>query len=71
MAQDPTQRLLHQARFLKSAQNVEQCPPDAGFEVAFAGRSNAGKSSAIKISGVKNPMMALAHVWEIRCIEID
>ncbi|HBL85970.1 MAG TPA: YihA family ribosome biogenesis GTP-binding protein, partial [Alcanivorax sp.] len=37
MAQDPTQRLLHQARFLKSAQNVEQCPPDAGFEVAFAG----------------------------------
>ena len=47
MAQDPTQRLLHQARFLKSAQNVEQCPPDAGFEVAFAGRSNAGKSSAI------------------------
>lgn len=47
MRQDPTQRLLHQARFLKSAQTVEQCPPDEGFEVAFAGRSNAGKSSAI------------------------
>ena len=54
MAQDPTQRLLHQARFLKSAQNVEQCPPDAGFEVAFAGRSNAGKSSAInRLTGQK------------------
>ena len=47
MPQDPTQRLLHQAQFLKSAQTVEQCPPDEGFEVAFAGRSNAGKSSAI------------------------
>lgn len=47
MPQHPTQRLLHQARFLKSAQTVEQCPPDEGYEVAFAGRSNAGKSSAI------------------------
>ncbi len=43
----PAQRLLHQAAFLKSAQTVEQCPPDEGLEVAFAGRSNAGKSSAI------------------------
>ncbi|AFT72549.1 GTPase, putative [Alloalcanivorax dieselolei B5] len=43
----PAQRLLHQAAFLKSAQIVEQCPPDEGLEVAFAGRSNAGKSSAI------------------------
>lgn len=47
MSQSPTERLLHQARFLKSAQSVEQCPADEGFEVAFAGRSNAGKSSAI------------------------
>ncbi|KAF0808600.1 GTP-binding protein [Alcanivorax xiamenensis] len=43
----PAQRLLHQAAFLKSAQIVDQCPPDEGLEVAFAGRSNAGKSSAI------------------------
>ena len=35
------------ARFLTSAARLEQCPPDAGWEVAFAGRSNAGKSSAI------------------------
>ncbi len=33
--------------FLKSAQTIEQAPPDVGAEVAFAGRSNAGKSSAI------------------------
>jgi len=36
-----------QVRFLTSAHEVSQCPPDAGVEVAVAGRSNAGKSSAI------------------------
>lgn len=35
------------ARFLKSAPTLLECPPDSGTEVAFAGRSNAGKSSAI------------------------
>ncbi len=33
--------------FLKSAQKPDQFPPDSGREVAFAGRSNSGKSSAI------------------------
>ena len=33
--------------FMTSASKVSQCPPDQGWEVAFAGRSNAGKSSAI------------------------
>ena len=36
-----------QARFLLSVASVPQFPPDHGAEVAFAGRSNAGKSSAI------------------------
>ena len=36
-----------QAEFLTSAAKLDQCPDDTGFEVAFAGRSNAGKSSAI------------------------
>lgn len=36
-----------QAIFLKSAARVEQLPADVGYEVAFAGRSNAGKSSAL------------------------
>ncbi|QDQ39834.1 YihA family ribosome biogenesis GTP-binding protein [Legionella geestiana] len=36
-----------QASFLKSAPRVALLPPDTGFEVAFAGRSNAGKSSAL------------------------
>lgn len=35
------------AQFLTSAAKFSQCPPDTGSEVAFAGRSNAGKSSAM------------------------
>lgn len=34
-------------RFLKSAAKLSQCPPEILREVAFAGRSNAGKSSAL------------------------
>ncbi|QBR85241.1 YihA family ribosome biogenesis GTP-binding protein [Legionella israelensis] len=33
--------------FLKSAAKVNQLPKDEGYEVAFSGRSNAGKSSAL------------------------
>lgn len=33
--------------FIKSAPTLNQCPPDRGIEVAFVGRSNAGKSSAL------------------------
>lgn len=39
--------LYRQVRFLQSASRLNQCPADTGREVAFAGRSNAGKSSAI------------------------
>ena len=38
---------FQQATFLVSAAAPAQFPPDEGAEVAFAGRSNAGKSSAI------------------------
>ncbi len=40
-------KLYRQAAFLTSAAKLNQSPEDVGFEVAFAGRSNAGKSSAI------------------------
>lgn len=43
----PIERQLHSTQFLTSAQLYKQCPPDEGREVAFAGRSNAGKSSAL------------------------
>lgn len=36
-----------QGRFLISAAAAAQFPPDLGVEVAFVGRSNSGKSSAI------------------------
>jgi GTP-binding protein len=39
--------LFAAARFTASAHELHELPPDTGAEVAFAGRSNAGKSSAI------------------------
>jgi GTP-binding protein len=39
--------LYHRATFLTSCAKLGQLPGDAGYEVAFAGRSNAGKSSAL------------------------
>jgi GTP-binding protein len=36
-----------QAQYTISATQLSELPADAGIEVAFAGRSNAGKSSAI------------------------
>jgi GTP-binding protein len=39
--------LYQNAEFLTSAAKLTQLPLDEGFEVAFAGRSNAGKSSAL------------------------
>lgn len=38
---------LRHAEFLMSAPKLNLCVEDTGYEVAFAGRSNAGKSSAI------------------------
>ena len=39
--------LFQQATFLTTVAHLRDLPPDAVREVAFAGRSNAGKSSAI------------------------
>ena len=47
------------AQYLLAAHNFRQLPPDGGFEVAFAGRSNAGKSSALNALCQQN---ALARV---------
>jgi len=40
-------QLIERAQYLLSAHNARQLPDDGGYEVAFAGRSNAGKSSAL------------------------
>lgn len=44
---NPLPGLCQKAQFMLSAAQVEQCPPDVGLEIAFVGRSNSGKSSAI------------------------
>ena len=36
-----------QASFVQSASTINTLPAELGFEVAFAGRSNAGKSSTL------------------------
>lgn len=36
-----------QAVFFKSVYDLSELPPDEGAEIAFAGRSNAGKSTAL------------------------
>jgi GTP-binding protein len=49
-AADPTSRALawaHGARFLTTASRLEELPPGELPEIAFVGRSNAGKSTAI------------------------
>ncbi len=54
MAEQPADKAkkvnpFRQATYLKGAAELVQLPPDAGIEVAFAGRSNAGKSSALNV----------------------
>lgn len=47
MTRSPPPKLLCSPEFLTAAHSPGQWPPDTGVEVAFAGRSNVGKSSAI------------------------
>jgi len=52
-------QLYRRAHYTISATQLSELPADEGIEVAFAGRSNAGKSSAINtITGIK----ALARI---------
>src|SRR5690606_7396631 len=50
---------FNRADYLLAAHTHRQLPPDGGSEVAFAGRSNAGKSSALNALCQRN---ALARV---------
>jgi GTP-binding protein len=43
------QNYYHKAQFSLSVASLSQLHEDDGYEVAFAGRSNAGKSSAINV----------------------
>jgi len=49
------ERLPAQPTFIKGAYTLQQLPDDTGVEVAFAGRSNVGKSSTLNtLAGVKS-----------------
>ncbi len=47
MCPNPTAVDFRSVEYLLSAHQLRQLPPDTGREVAFVGRSNAGKSSII------------------------
>jgi GTP-binding protein len=53
---NPVQINFQKARFITSAPSLKQCPDDNGVEVAFAGRSNAGKSSALNTLAQQNKL---------------
>lgn len=48
--------IYHQARFINSSPALLNAPPDEGREIAFAGRSNAGKSSALNALAGQNAL---------------
>lgn len=52
--------VYHQAKFMLSASQVSEAPEDQGKEVAFAGRSNAGKSSAINTLTRQNSLARIS-----------
>ncbi|MFK8068002.1 MAG: ribosome biogenesis GTP-binding protein YihA/YsxC [Gammaproteobacteria bacterium] len=47
MSKHTPEKFYRQAHYVDSAHTLKQLPADRGIEVAFAGRSNAGKSSSI------------------------
>jgi len=49
-----------QAKFINSSPHLRDTPPDQGLEVAFAGRSNAGKSSAINTLTRQNSLARIS-----------
>ncbi|SJM95113.1 ribosome biogenesis GTP-binding protein YihA/YsxC [Crenothrix polyspora] len=52
--------VYHQAKFINSAPHLKDTPDDQGLEIAFAGRSNAGKSSAINTLTRQNSLARIS-----------
>ena len=51
---------LHNAEFVRSVTSVADCPKDGLPQIAFAGKSNVGKSSVIN----KLLLLSLIHISE-------
>ena len=69
MTADTDAKLIEQGRklfagdwqFIWAAPSIETLPPMAGLEVAFAGRSNVGKSSLINALTGRNALARTSH----------
>ncbi|MCX7321372.1 MAG: ribosome biogenesis GTP-binding protein YihA/YsxC [Hyphomicrobiales bacterium] len=69
MTTDPDAELIEQGRlmfagewkFIWASPSIETLPPMAGMEVAFAGRSNVGKSSLINALTGRNALARTSH----------
>jgi GTP-binding protein len=69
MTAEPDAKLIEQGRklfagdwqFFWASPSVETLPPMAGMEVAFAGRSNVGKSSLINALTGRNALARTSH----------
>ncbi len=57
----PVNKIYHQAKFLLSCPSLKNCPADEGYEVIFAGRSNAGKSSTINTLTQQKKLAKVSH----------
>ncbi len=54
-------KFYQQAKFLLSCPSLKGCPRDQGYEVIFAGRSNAGKSSVINALTGQKKLAKVSH----------
>jgi GTP-binding protein len=63
--------IFQQTKFSKSVVTLADLPPSTGAEVAFVGRSNAGKSSAINtITGLKGLVRTSKTPGCTKCINL-
>ena len=61
----------HKTHFLTSAPNLKSLPEDSGIEIAFAGRSNAGKSTALNAKTPGRTQLINLFEVEPQCKLVD
>ena len=64
------QNIFAKTTFMQGVLNIKKAPPDEGFEFVLAGRSNAGKSSALNCLA-KNKKLARISKTPGRTTEIN
>lgn len=65
----------HRTHFLTSAPNIRSLPIDSGIEIAFAGLSNVGKSSALNTLSNQKKLVRISkmpgHTKQINIFEVE